>query len=1463
MNTLSSSNNGSYTFSFWAKGKHTTAIGNNYFFDSSAGDRILISLGFSNTDDYTGFYDSENAWHNFSGQYISDVTFEHYTIVLDGDAGVSMLYVNGSNVANSTYQNSTFSGDVFVGCNNGGDSQYINATIDEFGIWNRTLNQSEIQRLYDMALDGNGYGDLGGSYITMSIISPSNNSGTTLTILDFLVNVTVSDSLISILNVSFFLNGILNETNTSTTEGVYNFTKSLSAGSYNWSIIIYDNLSNSYTSGFYFFNITEIGDSPPSLSSPPVSGDLVSGSDWSGIDFDLTNNSDQNVWTVNDSNFTINSTGYLNDVPTLGIGVYVLNITVNDSAGQEDSTIYTLTVSSPSSGVGWKSFLEDGLISWYSFDETSGTTAEDSHGSNNGTAQNSAIFSTSVAGIVNTGADFSQDYCIDMNTLSSSNNGSYTFSFWAKGKHEIAGNKNNYFFDSSGGNRILVTLGMDTTGNYTGFYDSENSWHNFTGQYISNVTLEHYTIVMDGDAGQSRFYVNGSNVANSTYQNSTFSGDVFVGCNNGGSLHYINATIDEFGIWNRTLNQSEIQRLYDMALDGNGYGDEGGSSISISVISPSNNSETTLNTLDFLVNITGSDSYISILNVSFFLNGVLNETNTSTTVGVYNFTKSLSAGSYNWSIITYDNLSNSYTSGTYFFTLSQESPTISTLVASSIGNDYALLNGNLTNLGDYSEINVSFQYRTGLGVDSLYDDVDFDLTGNHKTELHTHTAVRPGITIHPDDAITTYQGLGFTALALTDLESNQFTYPWENLSDLGAYGDIDPDAVGMLDIPGQEVRYFGNATDQGHHVIQYFTEYETAHTSTNWNKYLDNVNDSGGFVHLAHPHWHFRNGFGFDLDWYKLHFQNHTVIRGLEIFNRNTESNLTRYNMDLWDDLIVHFGSDRPVYGLGVDDQNNVESQRAMGYVVVLNNDLNRTTFRDALNNGRYLWAMQLNKSKEMPNVTNITHNNYYINVSISGTYDNVQWWFNKSNIANGTSIDLSTLDDETYVRFEIHSGEDVYNENVLGSQPIYLTSSSWSNTTIQEINETGNFSFNLTSLSSGSQYDYRSMGVYDGGIIYGDIQSFNTLSSDDNLPSITLNFPPGGVSVSTDYMYINCSATDDINLVNVSVYLDGILNQTNSSGLNNSVYIFNLTGLTIGEHNWTCEAYDNSSQSYKPDVRSFTVLGDDTSPSIILNSPANSYSTTLTSILFNCSATDDINLTSVDLIINSKINETNSTGLNNTDYLFNVTNLAVGSYTWTCQATDNSSQEYNASTRSFTITSEDDGGGGGGGGGGGTYDDDEEEENITVINEIINANYIDLDEINLIYNKNWCFYSENIVQIYVYDKNGLLIDTNITIEMDDIIYEKELTRESEGEYKLYIEIPKQDINTTDITFIFEEGGKIIKETRTINIGVCKDNLYNIKIASDFIKKYWILLSILFIIFLIIIFILLAIKGTR
>jgi hypothetical protein len=105
-----------------------------------------------------------------------------------------------------------------------------------------------------------------------------------------------------------------------------------------------------------------------------------------------------------------------------------------------------------------------------------------------------------------------------------------------------------------------------------------------------------------------------------------------------------------------------------------------------------------------------------------------------------------------------------------------------------------------------------------------------------------------------------------------------------------------------------------------------------------------------------------------------------------------------------------------------------------------------------------------------------------------------------------------------------------------------------------------------------------------------------------DNPPVIVLNSPVNNSVESSQYVIFNTTVTDDEKVQNVSLIIDGVLNQTNSSNFNGT-YIFNVS-IPESNHNWSILAYDNASQSTQSETRFF--VSDFFDPTISIIFPVN-----------------------------------------------------------------------------------------------------------------------------------------------------------------------------------------------------------------------------------------------------------------
>jgi hypothetical protein len=209
--------------------------------------------------------------------------------------------------------------------------------------------------------------------------------------------------------------------------------------------------------------------------------------------------------------------------------------------------------------------LTDGLVAYWNFDETSGETAIDSAGTNNGTLYGDA---TRVSGILNGGLRFSGNGYVNVPSSSSLNiNGNaITISVWYKpSTSNVFTNSNSQmvckWYDgessyslgySSGSNQIW--LAIDATNNANAYssisVDIVNQWYHIVGVY---------------DGTQQIVYVDkiaGTPVANSGNIDITSRSLRISGYSSGSGYSPLNGTIDDVRIYNRALSADEVAQLY-------------------------------------------------------------------------------------------------------------------------------------------------------------------------------------------------------------------------------------------------------------------------------------------------------------------------------------------------------------------------------------------------------------------------------------------------------------------------------------------------------------------------------------------------------------------------------------------------------------------------------------------------------------------------------------------------------------------------------------------------------------------------------------------------------------------------------------------------------------------------------------------------------------------------------------
>ncbi|RLG01856.1 hypothetical protein DRN58_00840 [Thermococci archaeon] len=186
------------------------------------------------------------------------------------------------------------------------------------------------------------------------------------------------------------------------------------------------------------------------------------------------------------------------------------------------------------------------------------------------------------------------------------------------------------------------------------------------------------------------------------------------------------------------------------------------------------------------------------------------------------------------------------------------------------------------------------------------------------------------------------------------------------------------------------------------------------------------------------------------------------------------------------------------------------------------------------------------------------------------------------------------------------------------------------------------------------------------------------TFTIDLTNPSIVLESPVNGSTINSGTI-INLTVTDD-NLDTVWWSRDaGLTNNTLPSP-----YDIDTTGWSEGLTTVDVWAND-SANNLKHLIYQFTI--DNTSPQIILNSPINYLNTTNTTIVFNFTAIDNLATTlNCSLYIDSILNQTNESTMNNTSTTFTITNVEEGIHTWHINCSDNVPNFNVSETREFTV---------------------------------------------------------------------------------------------------------------------------------------------------------------------------------
>jgi hypothetical protein len=237
-------------------------------------------------------------------------------------------------------------------------------------------------------------------------------------------------------------------------------------------------------------------------------------------------------------------------------------------------------------------------------------------------------------------------------------------------------------------------------------------------------------------------------------------------------------------------------------------------------------------------------------------------------------------------------------------------------------------------------------------------------------------------------------------------------------------------------------------------------------------------------------------------------------------------------------------------------------------------------------------------------------------------------------------------------------------------------------------------------SIVNSSYFSNDSIGVLSWMFSSGGLKSWNITCNDSagntnttQTKTFTLYTPPiinllspiqeEWINQDTITFIYNISDGND-DLKNASLFLDGVLNQTNSSSLVNwGENNFTVSGIIEGIHNWTVEVYDNENLLGTETPLTFYV--DKTAPNVTINYPSQDEVVTTNNISLNFSITDNLDTEFVCNISVDYFNEFEEEVFSlgeNVRYLLR----GDGNYSWFVECSDSAGNNFKTEENNFSV---------------------------------------------------------------------------------------------------------------------------------------------------------------------------------
>jgi hypothetical protein len=234
------------------------------------------------------------------------------------------------------------------------------------------------------------------------------------------------------------------------------------------------------------------------------------------------------------------------------------------------------------------------------------------------------------------------------------------------------------------------------------------------------------------------------------------------------------------------------------------------------------------------------------------------------------------------------------------------------------------------------------------------------------------------------------------------------------------FEDRDPDALGMIDIQGNEL-------SSHHHMNSLFTDHNGTTTEE---ESLKATAAKGGLVFLNHP-----GRYDKPVEWYVALYERYDHLVGIEVYNSGDRY---PHDRELWDAILEQTMPERPVWGYSNDDMHTLTALGRNWSVLILP-ELSDEWVRKGLEQGLsyFSYAPRGHREAAPPTIEAIRVNEEKGTIEIEATgCETIEWICDGETVHEGKKVNLNKVEGaKDYIRAMLR-GDD---RTVTGTQPFGL----------------------------------------------------------------------------------------------------------------------------------------------------------------------------------------------------------------------------------------------------------------------------------------------------------------------------------------------------------------------------------------------------------------------------------------